>query len=262
MTMYLKHTAMLMLLLLCTDCAGDSEQRTHLDSGQDGLLADMQPHEAFTPISDSDLRVADSEPDSTVVHDLAIPDVFNPKQDSQPPDLSPVVDQSVDSLQPDSQQPDSVQPDSLQPDMTPWPDLFMPPDQFVPDIYKPICGNGKCEPGEVCFNCPADCVCPTKCMNGIKEGTEQCDIKDFGGDTCKNYKPFNGGTLGCQYCKLTFGGCWACGDGKLQGSETCEMSGPTYLFKERKNDCKAWGYSSGLLGCDTSQCNITFSGCS
>ena len=63
----------------------------------------------------------------------------------------------------------------------------------------PVCGNGKCEPGESPNSCPKDCggpvnnSCKGKCGQ-FQQGGCQCDKQcQQYGDCCKDYKQFCGG---------------------------------------------------------------------
>ena len=44
------------------------------------------------------------------------------------------------------------------------------------------------------------------CGDGIKNSTEECDGSDFGGLTCSNYG-YNSGSLSCNNCVISIGGC-------------------------------------------------------
>ena len=64
-----------------------------------------------------------------------------------------------DSRPPDSHHPDGNLLDSQTPDGAP----------------APVCGNGTCDKGESCSNCPGDCgACPPVCGNGSCEAGETC----------------------------------------------------------------------------------------
>jgi hypothetical protein len=74
-----------------------------------------------------------------------------------------------------------------------------------------FCGNGACEPGETCSNCPADCGCAAgqTCTVSGSCCTPQCSGKDCGSDGC-------GGA-----CPSTCGADLSCGS-----DFKCHTSGP------------------------------------
>jgi hypothetical protein len=89
-------------------------------------------------------------------------------------------------------------------------------------VNIPYCGDGTCNNGETCSTCSTDCgVCPTVCGNGIKEGTEQCDLGTIlNGQVCN---PLYGSS--CTYCStacklITVNGPY-CGDNVCNGAEIC-----------------------------------------
>lgn len=61
----------------------------------------------------------------------------------------------------------------------------------------PSCGNGSCQPGETCENCPQDCLCPT-CPNG------ECNFDET-----------------CATCPQDCGACAICTDGVCDPGENC-----------------------------------------
>ncbi len=100
---------------------------------------------------------------------------------------------------------------------TPSPDPSDPPD---PDPY---CGDGTCNGGEDCFNCPGDCnVC---CGDGSCNYGETCEscVSDCG--ACPPGPYCGDGTCdideSCNSCFLDCGACPTCGDGSCNGFETC-----------------------------------------
>lgn len=80
----------------------------------------------------------------------------------------------------------------------------------------PVCGNSKCEGGEHCGNCPADCG--SCCGNGQCTGGEDCGScpKDCGA-CCGNGKCAGGET--CANCPGDCGKC--CGNSACDNGETC-----------------------------------------
>ncbi len=93
------------------------------------------------------------------------------------------------------------------------------------------------------------------CGNGTKEPGEDCDLLDFGGQTCADYG-FEAGDLLCNgRCKILTDGCFTCGDGTKDETEACDtgdFGGAT---------CQSLGFAGGGLSCsadcqiiDTSNC--------
>ena len=63
-------------------------------------------------------------------------------------------------------------------------------------------------------------ACVIGCGNGILEGTEECDVNDFGGVTCPS-----GGNLSCRGdCTTDSSACFNCGNGVIEGTEECDGS--------------------------------------
>jgi hypothetical protein len=84
------------------------------------------------------------------------------------------------------------------------------------------CGNGKCQKGETCSNCEADCgACPPVCGNGTCEAGETCSncAADCGpcGPVCGNGTCEAGET--CGTCQADCGPC-----GPVCGNGTCEAA--------------------------------------
>ena len=98
----------------------------------------------------------------------------------------------------------------------------------------PACGNGTCNPGENCTDCPGDCgACtpiPPSCGNGTCNPGENC--ADCPGDcgACTPIPPFCGDGAcnpgeNCTDCPGDCGACTPippfCGDGTCNGADTC-----------------------------------------
>lgn len=163
---------------------------------------------------------------------------------------------------------------------------------------KPYCGDGRCSGQENPENCPEDCQAAF-CGDDVKEGDEECDGPDFGGETCQSIG-FEGGDLSCntdctydtsqctgEQCIVVpkgkcncngacsskeqeyvdGGGVCAdcpvtlCGNDVIEGSEVCDG---TDLGEET---CMTLGYDYGNLACsgdcnsfDTSDCHYNVTG--
>ena len=105
------------------------------------------------------------------------------------------------------------------------PDLAVVPDGGLPDGVPPppiSCGNGTCDPGETCANCPIDCGFCKGCGDGTCKAGENClncpqdcgSCPTCGDGICKS-------TENCVNCPQDCGVCASCGDGKCTGTETC-----------------------------------------
>ena len=110
-----------------------------------------------------------------------------------------------------------------------------------------------------------------QCGNGVIEGDEDCDCGDdgecteeeFGGSACEDLKDplvpgiLTGGTLGCNpaSCRYDTSQCVYCGDGELNGNETCELDLPI------ETDCQELGKgTAGKLAC-METCQIDTAAC-
>jgi hypothetical protein len=100
-----------------------------------------------------------------------------------------------------------------------------------------------------------------ECGNDIREGSEECDGTDLGGQTCSDVGDFTGGTLACHsYCTFDTSGCTQadnCGNGTIDAGEECDGS------DLGGNDCTDVGnYTGGTLDCnadctfDTAACEV------
>jgi hypothetical protein len=140
------------------------------------------------------------------------------------------------------------------------------------DEYYSPCGNGRLEPEyhEQCDDgahnsseepdaCRHDCTLP-RCGDWTRDSDEECDNRDFGGETCVDFG-WSGGLFGCDdSCRATFSDCALCGDGRADGYpfgqyyEACD--GPDL----RGLDCAALGRGEGTLRCSVT-CRLDVSGC-
>ena len=112
------------------------------------------------------------------------------------------------------------------------------------------CGDGVLDPDELCDGsdlgpetcqtlgfaggvllCAPDCsfdltLCDgavTRCGNSVREPGEQCDVNDFGTDSCETLGFASGGTLACKNdCTIVTRGCFSCGNGVREGNEQCD----------------------------------------
>ncbi|MCD6498556.1 MAG: hypothetical protein J7M25_09695, partial [Deltaproteobacteria bacterium] len=102
------------------------------------------------------------------------------------------------------------------------------------------------------LGCTTSCTfdetnCAGNCGDGVKNGTEDCDGSDLGGQSCTGLGYYSG-TLGCTTsCTYDETNCAGnCGDGAKNGTEDCDGSD---LGGE---SCASLGYYAGTLGCTTS----------
>ena len=110
--------------------------------------------------------------------------------------------------------------------------------------------------------CRSDCsgfdtsTC-SNCGNGVRAGTEQCDMGDLGGNTCLTAPGgFNGGTLQCfPSCTYNTTSCTRCGDMVRNGPEQCDGADLASAT------CATRGFTGGgTLGCSAT-CTYNTSAC-
>jgi hypothetical protein len=105
------------------------------------------------------------------------------------------------------------------------------------------------------------CTAPTGCGDGIRNGTDQCDGNDLGGQTCALALGKVGATgpLSCtKVCTLDTSPCRYCGDGSINGTEVCDGA------QLGNKDCaSATGNASaqGTLTCAADCASLDTSGC-
>lgn len=146
------------------------------------------------------------------------------------------------------------------------------------DLNKKMCSDYKdsdssqtvFEGGELgCTkNCVADTSKCTWCGDSKKLAKEECDLLDFGGQTCASFsnssgKKFDGGTLTCtaKTCKIDTTNCTRCGDGKKEGAEECEGKVPTTAKCSDYTDKSGKNYTAGTLSCSSTTCKIDTTKC-
>jgi agmatine deiminase len=95
------------------------------------------------------------------------------------------------------------------------------------------------------------------CGDGARNGDEECDGDDFGGDTCEEYGSWDVDLLACNPdCTVDASGCPSaeCGDGDVDEGEECDPCAP------EQDSCDAYGLGSGFVGCDL-DCTIAYRNC-
>jgi hypothetical protein len=131
------------------------------------------------------------------------------------------------------------------------PDLAPVPDGGLPDGVAPpplSCGNGTCDPGETCNNCPIDCGFCSTCGNGVCDPGETClgcpqdcgSCPTCGDGVCES------ATENCVNCPQDCGVCSTCGNGTCDKDESCENC---------PQDCgKCKGCGDGICNEDNKTC--------
>lgn len=107
---------------------------------------------------------------------------------------------------------------------------------------------------------------PSVCGNGVLDGLELCDGRNFRARTCMEAFPekfASGGTLKCSpYCTYDVSDCRlpVCGDGVIEGDERCD--GQTF-GSGVDSSCTSWDpiFLGGTLRCDPQSCVYDTSGC-
>ena len=137
-----------------------------------------------------------------------------------------------------------------------------------------VCGDGQATQGEQCdqldlgdhpdcaslgffegeLSCGDDCTYDVSqcegegCGDGTKNGTEECDGTDFGGETCVSLG-WEEGELVCVNCRRDDANCSTCGDGDVTGDEQCDGD------NHRGETCETRGFAGGVLRCNA-QCQF------
>ena len=93
------------------------------------------------------------------------------------------------------------------------------------------------------------------CGDEVREGDEECDGNDLGGQSCLDFG-FQDGTLVCgPDCTFFTEACSTCGNGQIEGTEACDgddFGGTT---------CAELGFDGGSLACSGDCSTIVDSGC-
>jgi hypothetical protein len=85
-----------------------------------------------------------------------------------------------------------------------------------PDCFPPVCGNGVCDPGETCSNCPADCgMCPSTTSSSSSGSTTSSSSSSTTGSSSSSSSSSSTGSGGGTQCPA---GVQACG---LPGELPC-----------------------------------------
>lgn len=92
------------------------------------------------------------------------------------------------------------------------------------------------------------------CGNGTREGTEQCDGTDLGGEDCES-RGHDEGTLACDgSCHFVTTACCDCGDSNVGCTEQCDNNTASCHSIDS-------GYTGGTATCFTSTCTWNTSSC-
>lgn len=107
---------------------------------------------------------------------------------------------------------------------------------------KSVCGNGECDEGENCFDCPGDCMIDGQiCCGSIGINGDCCGINDCAeGQECYHHNCTN----------------ISCGDGRCQVGENCANC-PADCLDELRICC--WGIPYQGDCCNNSDCSPGFS---
>ena len=103
-----------------------------------------------------------------------------------------------------------------------------------------------------------DCVKDEVCQDGYKDVGEDCDMNDFGtiSTSCSEWGSYSSGLVECtSNCTANLSNCSLCGNGVIEGDETCDGS----YYINNKDDCSDWGFNFGNLNCN--DCQIDYSDC-
>lgn len=130
------------------------------------------------------------------------------------------------------------------------------------ELGETVCDDGLDNDGDGATDClDDDCsilpVCQG-CGNHIRDGAEECDGEDLGGEFCESFG-YEGGWLACNDdCTYNYSLCTlpTCGNDIAQMGEDCDG----YDMGDHAS-CEELGFLGGFVQCDADTCTYDTSGC-